>query len=76
MPFNSEGSRPKHEMPKQDPDMAARGWGAGLKAHSAPLTEGSSLHAPRAARQPCTNPKKSIELLRKAPQGAPCLFLG
>lgn len=70
MPLNSEGSRPKDEIPKQDPDMAAcQGWGAGTCP--VPVREGS-----RAARQPCRNSKKSTELLMKAPQRAPRLFLG
>lgn len=76
MLFGSEGNGYKHEIPKQDPDIAMRGWEAGTKAHSVLVTDGSRLHTTRAARQPCRNSEKSIELLMKAPQGAPHLFLG
>lgn len=44
--FNSEG---KHKMPKQDPDTAVRGEGAGMKACSVLDTEGYSLHTATAA---------------------------
>lgn len=73
MAFNSEG---KHKIPKLAPDTAVRGQGAGMKARSVLDTEGCSLHTTRAARQPCRNPKKSIQLLIEAPQGATHLFLG
>lgn len=39
VPFNSEG---KHKMPKQDPDTAVRGAGAGMKAHPVLDAEGCS----------------------------------
>lgn len=76
MPFSSEGNGHKHEIPKQDPDTAVKGWEAGKTARSVLVTDGSSLRTTRAARQPCRNSEKSIELLMKAPQGAPHLFLG